>query len=230
MNKRTTLLLIGVVVIAAITVAVTVYSASLSGRWGAFKGLEEARAVLRSLPLEIPIPGTGGAWIAEGDRDLGNIAESMLQIQNSYIFRVYRNSLTQETVFLTLMVGPTGRVTVHTPDICFGGRDFEKEAERSRVEIEVELHSGDKVVDTFWRINFVGRSLDVDNRISFYYAVSTGSAWSAIEAPRWTFRTYRYVYRIQAEAFSGSSEDGDAVRRFLTDCLPTIHEHMHQCH
>jgi len=222
--KRTAPFLIGIVVIAVITVAVTVYSGSLTGRWGTFMGLDEARTAIKALPMEI------GHWRADGERELGDLATTMLQIRDSYIFRTYRNSVTQEVVYLTLMVGPTGRVSVHTPDICFGGRDYEKESARDSVPINVQLLSGEKeIVDTFWRINFVGRSLDVNNRISFYYAISTGGAWNAVENPRRTFQTYRYVYKLQAEAYSGSGEEEDTVKRFLEDCLPTIHEHLRPC-
>ena len=223
MNKGTLPLLIGIVVIAIITVATSFYSASMTGRWGDFQGIAEARAALKDLPLEI------GHWKAEAERDLGDTAVNMLRISDSYIFRSYRNDLTQEIVHLTLMVGPTGRITTHTPEICFGGRDYEMESARFRVPIGVQLSSGEEIEDIFWRVDFVGRSLDVNNRISFYWAVSTGGAWNAIENPRWHFRTYRYVYKIQAEAYSGTGEEGDTVRRFLEDCLPTIHEHLHPC-
>ena len=223
MNKRAVPLLTGIVVVAVITVATTYYAGSMTGRWADFRGIDEARTALKDLPMEI------GYWRAETERDLGNTAVNMLRIADSYIFRTYRNDLTQETVHLTLMVGPTGRVTAHTPEICFGGRDYEKESSRSRVPISVQLSSGEEIEDTFWRVDFVGRSMDVNNRISFYYSVNTGSAWNAVENPRGHFRTYRYVYKLQAEAYSGTGEESDTVRRFLEDCLPTIHEHLRPC-
>jgi len=130
---------------------------------------------------------------------------------------------------MTLMVGPTGRVTVHTPEVCFGGRDYERESARVRIPFGVQLASGEVIEDAFWRVDFVGRTLDVNNRISFYWAISTGGPWEARENPRWEFRTYRFVYKLQVEAFSGSGEEGDTVRRFLEDALPTIHEHLIPC-
>ena len=208
-----------------ITVAITIYAGTFTGRWGTFRGMDEARASVKSLPMEI------GKWKAEEERQIGDGAVAMLRIQDSYIFRSYRNTDTQDVVHMTFMVGPAGRITVHTPDICFGGRDYEKEMERTRVPIEVQAFSGEgDVKDEFWRTNFVGRSLDVNNRISFYYAISTGGAWRAEANPRWSFRTFRYVYKIQVEAYSGIGEDDDTVKRFLEDCLPTIHEHLRSCY
>jgi hypothetical protein len=96
--------------------------------------------------------------------------------------------------------------------------------------MDVQLSSGKDLADSFWRIDFTGRSLDTNNTISFYYAVSTGDEWLAVEDTRAAFQRFRYVYKLQAEAFSRSGEEGDTVKQFLTDCLPTIHEYLRPCH
>jgi len=223
MKRRTAPLLIGIIIIFAVTLAITVPAGNLSGRWGTFTGLDEARTVLKQLPMQI------GDWRAEKEGELSQGAVTMLRIQDSYISRSYKNSVTQAVVYVTFMVGPTGKITVHTPEICFGGKDYEKEAARTAIPMEVQLTSGEEIVDTFWRLNFVGRSIDLNNRISFYWGVSTGDGWTAVENPRAAYQTYRYVYKIQAEAYSGASEEADNVKEFLKDCLPTIHEHMRPC-
>ena len=210
--------------ITVITAAMTYYSGSMTARWTEFHGISEARTTLKQVPMEID------HWKADAERDLGSNAVKMLRIQDSFIFRTYRNTFTNEAVHLTLMVGPAGRITVHTPDICFGGRDYTRQADRAQVPLRVQLFSGEEIEDTFWRTDFVGRSLDVNNRISFYYGISTGEGWDAIENPRRHYRAYRYVYKLQAEAYSGTGiESDDTVRRFLEDCLPTIHEYLRPC-
>ena len=223
MKKGTVPLLIGATVIAVITVAMTVYSATLTGRFGGFMGITEARAGIKALPMEIV------HWQAEKEREIGDGAVAMLRIQDSYILRTYKNTATGDEVHVTLMVGPSGKVSVHNPEICFGGRDYKMESARSRVPIGVLLSSGDEIDDTFFRVDFVGQSLDVNNRISFYWGISTGDAWDAVENPRFHFRRFRYVYKLQAEAYSGTGADNDTVKRFLEDCLPTIHSHLRQC-
>ena len=221
MKGKNSPLFLGIIVIFVITVGIALYSGKLWGRWGAFPGLEVARETMKNLPMEI------GDWQAEKENELDSASITMLRIQDSYIFRSYRNTSTQSVVRLTMMVGHTGKITVHTPEVCFGGKDYEKEAVRSSVPITVRLPSGDKeVLDTFWMVNFVGRSLDTNNRISFYYAVSLGDVWNAVENPRIAFVKYRYVYKIQVEAYSGAGDDEDNVKKFLVECLPTIHEHM----
>ena len=223
MTAKFSPLFVGIAIIVVITVVITTIAGSLTGRWGAFKGFEEASAALKSLPMQI------GDWQAENEGKLDQVSINMLRIQDSYIFRSYKNVVSQAVVHVTLMVGPTGKITVHTPEVCFGGKDYEKEAKRTSVPINVMLNSGGEVADAFWRVNFIGQSLNTSNRISFYYAVSTGDTWNAVEDPRTTFQKYRYVYKIQAEALTSSSgeEEKDTVKAFLTDCLPTIHEHLH---
>jgi len=222
MNQRIISVFVGIVIVSVVTAAVTFFAGSLTGRWGVFHGLDEARNALKALPMEI------GDWKAEKEGELDKTAITMLRIQNSYVFRSYKNSATQAVVYITIMVGPTGKITVHTPEVCFGGKDYEKDAARTSVQIKVQRET-DEVLDSFWRVNFTGRSFDTNNRISFYYAVSPGDTWNAVEAPRSTYQTYRYVYKLQAEAFSGTGDEEDNVRKFLEDCLPTIHKHMRPC-
>jgi len=230
MKKGTTPLFIGAAVIVVITLAFTLYAATLTGRFGEFRGIDAARASMKALPMEI------GRWQATEEQQIGDAAVKMLRIQNSYISRIYRHADTQDVVYMTLMVGPAGRVTVHTPEVCFGGMDYEKEMTPTRVPISVQVESEDgeirEIQDTFWRLDFVGRSLDINNRISFYWGVSTGDAWQAHERERsrWEYRKMRFVYKLQAQAYSGAGDENDTVKRFLEDCLPTIHQHLSQCY
>jgi len=223
MKKATTQLIIGLAIVSVLTIAVTYGAGTLFQRWRPFTGIDEVRAALRELPMEI------GKWVAEEERELDQTSINMLKIQDSYIYRIYRNLDTDATVHLTIMVGPTGRITVHTPVVCFGGRNFTREGNPSRVQIDVELASGEEIVDTFWNVSFTNQSVGANNRISFYYGVSPGDFWHAVENPRVYFQRYRFVYRIQAEAFTAVGDERDTVRQFLEDVLPTIHEHMRPC-
>ena len=225
MTKAITSLFIGIIIVSVITVAITISSGNMFQRWGEFDGLEEARIALRTLPMEIRARD-GSLWRADEERELEQVEVNMLRIPNAYISRVYMNDITGAIVGLTLMVGPTGRITVHTPEVCFGVRDFEQEGPRNRIPIEIELVSGERAIDHFWRVDFLGQSLSAANRFSFYYGVSTGDGWYAVENPRSTFQRFRFIYRIQVQEVSGMGGEGDNVRLFLEDALPTIREHL----
>ncbi|MDR2114938.1 MAG: EpsI family protein, partial [Planctomycetaceae bacterium] len=192
-------LIIGTALIVVITFCITIYSGVQTGRWSLFKGLSEAREALKELPKEI------NGWVVTGeDQQLDTETITILQIQDGYIARSYRNTKTQSVVHMVLMVGPTGRVVVHTPEICFGGKDYQKEENRVSVTIPVILQdSPDESEDTFWKVDFINRGLKRD-RISFYYSVSLGKSWIATENPRSTFQFYRYAYKIQIQSLVDS--------------------------
>ncbi len=221
MSKNTQFIL-GLVVLLFIGTGITVYSGLMTGRWGLFTGLEEAQAALKEIPMGM------GDWEAVKENEMPKSEVTILQIQNGYISRSYKNARTNEYVHLLIMVGPTGRIVVHTPEICFGGKDYAKEDDRISVPFSVAtLDEARNVEDSFWKVDFVNQSLDLRGRISFYYAVSTGDAWMATEQPRQTFQKFRYVYKLQAQAHTEAERDN--VKAFLDDCLPTIHQHLRPC-
>jgi hypothetical protein len=215
-------LIIGIVIVIVITFGMTVYSGMQTGRWALFKGLAEAQKALQDLPKEI------NGWAVMGDdQQLDNETITMLQIQNGYLARSYRNTQTQSVVHMVLMVGPTGRVVVHTPEICFGGKDYEKEDNRVSVTIPVTLQDKpEESDDTFWKVDFVNRGLKQD-KISFYYSISLGNSWIATENPRSAFQFYRYAYKIQIQSLAEGETDN--AKLFLQECLPAIHEFLRPC-
>ncbi|GHT31303.1 hypothetical protein FACS1894214_2490 [Planctomycetales bacterium] len=221
-RHKLTSLVIGIVLIAGTMLTVTAVCGNLTGRWSRFKGLEESRTLLKELPSVI------GDWEADPEDDavLSKSDIAMLEIENGYIVRKYKNSKNAATVNLMLIVGPTGKVVVHTPEICFGGRDYKKEDTRIKVEFPIADYSGSGATDdTFWKVRFTNQSIS-GGRIAFYYAVSSGNEWIASEDPRAALQRFRYVYKLQIQAFEDG--DNDNVKAFLTDCLPVIHRHIKQ--
>lgn len=208
----------GIILLSVLMLAITAYCGMLTERWTPFTGLSDARAKLKELPLTI------GDWEAEGEGVLAKEDVIMLQIENGYISRRYKNSKTQAVVNLVLMIGKTGLIVVHTPEVCFGGKNYEKEETRSVVSFPIVDYSGvGPTDDEFWKVNFVNRAAQ-GGTISFYYGVSVGDSWIAAENPRSSLQRFRYVYKIQAEAMVDGETDN--VHLFLSDCLPTIHEYM----
>lgn len=213
-------LVIGIVLVSVLTLAVTAYSAMLTGRWSQFSGYPEAQKLLRELPLRID------DWEAEKEGTLATADAKALEIENGYITRTYRNVHSQNFVNLTIMVGKTGRVSVHTPEICFGGKNYEKEDQRTVVPISIKKEDGDSTEDQFWKVNFNNKASS-GGTISFYYGISSGKNFEALEDPRFAFRRYRYVYKLQAESITDNTTDN--LKQFMIDCLPTIHQHMRDC-
>ncbi|MDR2760981.1 MAG: EpsI family protein [Planctomycetaceae bacterium] len=221
-SKNPIQLYVGIVIAVAILLAVTVYVGMRTARWSNFSGLNEAREKLRELPYTI------GDWTAEGEMELSENDVKYLQIQNGYITRRYKNSKTKSEVYITLMAGKTGIVVVHSPEICFGGRDYKKD-EKGRISVPFPiLDFAGKATDdnALWKVKFINNSAR-GGVISFYYGASVGNGWVADDNPRVKFRNFRYAYKIQVQA--SENEDDDIAKIFLTDCLPTIRDYVLPC-
>ncbi len=215
-------LLIGITTVVLITLGITVYCGARTGRFVPFTGIAESRKALLDLPLTI------GDWVAEKEEILDSASIHQLEIDKGYVARRYKNAKTRSEVNFVMMLGPTGRVVVHTPEFCFGGKNYDKEENNNliRLPIAAPAEKG-PTEETFWKISFVNRALQGE-KISFYYSVSDGSVWSAVDNPRYEFSRFLYVYKIQVEGIVGIG-GADPAYAFLTDALPTIHQFMKPC-
>ena len=214
-------LFIGLGVVVALTLAVTIYCGAYTQRFANFRDIDASREKLKDIPMEI------GNWVVKNEIILEADSVRDMQIENGYIARQYENKETREQVNFVMMLGPTGRVVVHTPEICFGGRNYQQEPKESFSlpgTIPDDEKSGE---EKFWNVRFVNRATQGE-RTSFHYAVSSGDYWTAVENPRYEFRRFLYVYKIQVQAIV-SRGGTDPAKDFLTDTLPTIRQYMSPC-
>ena len=215
-------LLIGVFAVVLLTLGITVYCGARTQRFTSFRGLDESRRLLRELPMTI------GDWVAEQEVILDSASVHQLEIENGYVSRRYKNTKTRSEVNVVMMIGPAGRVVVHTPEFCFGGRNFDKEAGATVVSLPIAAPTDEgPTEETFWKISFINRTLH-NEKISFYYSISSGGAWSAVKNPRYEFSRFLYVYKIQVEALIGHG-GADPAHAFLSDALTTIRQHLKPC-
>ena len=215
-------LFIGVAVVVLLTLAITVYCGNRTQRFSSFSGLDETHQLLRKLPMTI------GDWESEQEGTLDPVAVHQLEIKDGFVTRRYRNAKTRSEVNFVMMIGPVGRVTVHTPEFCFGGKNFDKEDGATTVAIPIAAPAeNEPTEETFWKISFINRALRGD-KVSFYYSVSSGGPWVAVANPRYEFSRFLYVYKIQVEAMIGLG-GADPAYAFLMDALPTIRQHMKPC-
>ncbi|MHC5541236.1 exosortase-associated EpsI family protein, partial [Singulisphaera rosea] len=69
-----------------------------------------------ALPMEI------GPWLGrEAHADAKELARAGL---TGHVSRRYVNRATGAEILILLMWGPTGPLSVHTPDLCFGGAGY----------------------------------------------------------------------------------------------------------
>jgi hypothetical protein len=133
-----------------------------------------------------------------------------------YVYRRYVNQDSGQSIQLVIVAGPPGPIAVHTPEICFSGRAYEIQNERTEIFLESppdEWHS-------FWRVDFTTRNAAAD-RLRVYYAWSLGEMWQASRSPRFEFAGAPWLYKIQIEASIAPflHDDLDSGRQFVEELL-----------
>ncbi|MGL6225749.1 MAG: exosortase-associated EpsI family protein [Thermoguttaceae bacterium] len=213
-------LIVRVVVVLLLTAVMTYVAGANWGRWGGFsKQMENA-----SQSLEL-IPKSFGDWEAGEDEQLNQTSVDMLELAD-YIVRQFVNQKTGERVSVLMMVGPTGRLVVHTPQVCFGGRNFKMMSD----PIPVSFPGTGKEANNLSKLVFKNQSMNGGTKI-FYYGVSTGGPWMPItNTSRYDLQGNRFLYKLQLEAFvKDEFERDDCIKRFLNEFLPLIEGKMVSC-
>ena len=181
------------------------------------------------------IPTEIGVWKRTKTVELPGYALDQLKTIGAENW-TYINQQTDEQVNLSFLVGPTGRLGVHTPEACMDGQGFKIGQNRQRESFPRNNDSsteGGKETDdrkpgnsddqdTFWRVVIASRVVD-DFQIVSYYTLGTGKQWWAKVDPRFELAKYPFVLKMQVEAVTTSDPDSyNAARNFLKVFLPEV--------
>jgi len=182
-----------------------------SGRWGTTPAIATAEQLLgRRLPERT------GNWRLRKEQELESQVLKMMSC-NAYIARVYEHDQTGALVTVTVLVGPAGPISVHTPEICYSSRDYV--VGRNRVKVPVDDDAGRH--HEFWDVSLKAR--DSESSVQrVLYAWSTGEAWNATAHPRFAFAGAPYLYKLQLAARSpvaAKRDDFDPCQDFLRSFL-----------
>ena len=136
----------GLVVIA--TIAVGIVHGNMTLRWGPGSDLQTAAAMLQSFPASF------GDWQMKSSYEMSTDTIKMLRCVG-YVDRSYVNQKTGENVTLSIVLGPPGAISEHTPEVCFSSQNFGQIVSRKSVRIERKRHSGEDIVgDEYWFVDF----------------------------------------------------------------------------
>jgi hypothetical protein len=210
----------GILLTAGLTIASGLLQGSLCNRWGASEEQRRVGAKLEECPTEVP------HWNCQKEKmPLEQVAIDQL-IPYGYFQRQYVSQDGGDAITVTVMVGPSGTLSVHTPEVCFSGLNFDKSEERKKIEIP-GLSDG----DTIWRVAMRSKKVD-GNVVESYYAWSKGDRWVAEESPRYKLAIRPYIYKIQlhhlatAEVSGKANSAADPSMRFLMDLLPVLEKYL----
>src|SRR5207302_6148175 len=185
-----------------------------SERWSASSDLEEAASRVDRVPL------AAGDWQAQS---VASDPAIFLQAgARGYWTRCYVNAKTKTTLFVILMCGRSGRMAVHTPEVCYRGAGYEL---GGRPDAWTVNSASGQELGTFWTARFLKRT-GVTSDLRLHWGWSTGGLWQASANPRWQFGGEPFLNKLYVshDAPVRGTNSAAAVEDFLRQFLPELHE------
>jgi len=179
-------------------------------RWGPSPGLEAAVRRLDDFPSSL------GDWQGEPETfDPQELARGGIKGFAAYR---YRNVITGDRVSLLLVCGRPGPISVHTPEVCYGGAGFEAVGGAARKEVKVD----ETRTLPMWTMRFKAPPSAPAAQIEVSWVWQGGNGWAAPDNPRFEFARSRVLYKLYIvrdvpTKASEANQDPSAafVRRFL---------------
>jgi hypothetical protein len=204
MRRELTLTLIALLVL----ICTGVVHALWTDRWGPPSGRDEAAARMARLPVRLG--DWNGEWV-ESDPEKFPQEVYGVGVEGRFV-----NSASGNVVTLYLSVGRPGPLTVHTPDLCYGGGGF------VRVGSEGRYATGEA---EFTHAVFSKADGPVPQHVRALWSWNAGDGWKAHKSPRLALARYRLIYKLYAlRTILSPSEplDEDPLVGFLDLLLPEL--------
>jgi hypothetical protein len=138
-----------------------------------------------------------------------------------YWMRVYENQKTKASVLAILMCGRAGRMSVHTPEVCYRGAGFELREAPSICWFKNER--GEKTTQ-LWTALFMKPAGSPDH-LRLYWAWNVHGEWEAAATPRWQFWGEPFLYKLYVSRTGAAGNIGpqaDPAADFLREFLPAL--------
>jgi hypothetical protein len=196
----------------------TLGSGWLRGHSGKEALLEQAGDRLRA-----GLPPRLGPWRLVKTHETPREVAAVLQCV-ACLHGAYTNDQTGDTVVVALIAGPSGPVSVHTPEICYSAVDYEITGERQRCELSDEQDQS----HAMWQLHANSRQAGRPN-LRVMYGWSDGRVWQATNGPRFAFAGLPVLYKLQLAGPPGDDASDqqpdpchDFLSRFIADLQPRL--------
>jgi hypothetical protein len=141
-----------------------------------------------------------------------------------YWMRSYVNPRTNESILVILMCGRAGKMSVHTPEVCYRGAGYELHDQPAACALK---SAGGQDIGSFWTAQFTKKAA-VPTHLRLYWAWSAHGAWEASAAPRWQYRGAPFLYKLYVSRDisrqPGVAAGVDVTAQFMRELLPVLDE------
>ena len=191
---------------------------NMTDRWGPKTSLSTA-----AQRLTRPLPDRLGNWQLRRENEISDDVTRVLQCP-AYVSRVYEHAETGDIVSVALLLGPSGPIAVHTPEVCYSSRDYSIASERK----ETPIVDGDGNSHTFWEVTVQSKEID-SSSLRVFYGWTRGTGWEAARSPRFAYGGAPYLYKLQLSCDvqrGAAPTDFDPCDDFLSQFLPQIRSRL----
>jgi hypothetical protein len=217
---------LGLALVVALTVASGVLQGRIRNRWGPSETMQAAAQELGNVPQSFGGPQNDRWQLKESEKTALKLPDDVIEMLEctGCINRSYENRRTGEKVNVFVVIGPTGPIAAHTPEICYSSQNYTSRDARQRIVIQTAEEQDDEL----WALSFKMKNVRED-LLRVYYGWTTSGRWSATDNARYAFVGSPYLYKIQlaSEMPAGSNlKTTDTCREFLKDFLPVLRKHL----
>jgi hypothetical protein len=183
-----------------------------TNRWRSSRALADQAAGLEKVPMVI------GEWKASPlDMPAGDLAMTGAV---GHLSRRYTSESRGITLTVLLLCGLPGRISTHTPDVCFPGAGFTLDS-----PADFSRQYGSPEREAQFRTAVATRGTTSPSVQRIFWGWNDSKAWSAPEDPRWKFASAPalcklYVVRETAGAVVDPKDD--PCNDFLALFLPEV--------
>ena len=178
--------LLAVAVIALLTVPPALLQGRYVNRWKTPEAQLDAASQLEKLPREF------GRWRAVEDGEALSAEVCKELGLSGSIKRTYLNADSGATIDLLLMVGASGQLVRHPPNICYDNR-----ANQQVGEMETLSTTGVEPISSLSLLEYRRNTEAFGTRFLVAYGFSTGQEWSSPKWPRMKFGGEPMLYKMQ---------------------------------
>lgn len=184
------------------------------------------------------VPLTVGEWQGE-DQVMDARVRAKAEIAG-YLLRQYVHRPTGATVSVLLVCGRPGPVSVHTPDVCYGGGGYGQIGSPARHTVDPPPPVGQRgTLDvargtrgpvgpaSFWVGTFAKGAGVIPDRLRVLWAWTETGDWTAPDAPRLAFARAPVLYKLYVVRPLVRLDEpvaADPGEEFLRLFLPHVHQ------
>jgi hypothetical protein len=189
-----------------------------TGRWVRSEALEASVERMKTLPAVV------GDWVGT-DAELGEAQVARAGFAG-HLYRRYRHRGSGQEVMMLLACGRPGPISVHPPEVCFGGAGYQLLGPKETETITCDAAPGKAV---FFTGKFGKPQSASPDQIRLYWSYAAKGDWQAPSAPRLSFGWQPVLFKLYVGRNLSPTEkttQRDPCIDFIQELVPEVQKNF----